>query len=170
LVGVVTVNGQTPPPKRRARITATGEPIVGQAFELEAVGGPDGRPGTRFTAYLIEPENLHVEDLAIDLDTGGPAPIDTSADGDGGPSHGSPLRGRDRRGGRLRGWRRGDRADRPRIGWSLVIAAIADGTVGVAAIVSGSTLIGLASSIAVGISSIVLVVAEAINQFGGRRD
>ena len=48
----------------------------------------------------------------------------------------------------------------------MVIAAVSDTTVGVAAIVSGSTVIGIVSSVAVGVCSVVLVVSEAWSQMG----
>lgn len=94
-------------------------------------------------AYVIDTGDIV---FPGDEPSGGPAPIDLPA----------PKKARS--------------AGRVRIGWSLVIAAISDTTVGVAAIVSGSTLVGIVSSVAVGLCSILLVAAEAIAHLGRRSE
>ncbi len=148
--GVVTVTGDRPPARRRTQIGNFGEPITGRSIEpitdrsieLSTVEGFEGEGPRKVVAYVLEADDISFVGLE---QSGGPAPIDLPATEKDGSN------------------------ERPRIGWSLVVAAISDTTVGVAAIASGSTLIGIASSIAVGICSIVLVASEAIAHFGRRR-
>ena len=56
-----------------------------------------------------------------------------------------------------------------RIGWALVIAAMAETIVAVAAILTGAYIIGFLSVFAMSVCGMVLVVAEAISSRGGGR-
>lgn len=131
-----------PPARRRTGQWNPGEPPTSELIEIGGLPGFEGQGPTHVRAYVIDAAELEALKRHLNESQQAERP--------------SP-------------WKRGHHKV-PRVGWSLVIAAVSDTTVGVAAIVSGSTVIGLVSSVAVGVCSVVLVVSEAWSQMGRGKD